>query len=895
MRWLNKLSLRCRSLFRTPAVEHELDDELRFHFERQVEKNLAAGVTPQEARYAAHRTIGGIAQIEEQCRDERRVRFLSDTLQDLRYAVRMLRKSPAFAAIAVLSLALGIGANTAIFSLINAVLLQALPVQNPEQLVRLTHANLRNARSTSFPYPFYRELRDHATVFTGVVCQSDVELGLSVNGGTEQVSGEFVSGNYFEVLGIKPYIGRLFAPDDERLGGRPVAVLSYGFWRRRFGADPGIVGRTIDLNTIPVTVLGVSPPSFDGLEIGQPPDLMAPIAMQAQIQMQRSYLESNNEWLTLVARVKPGVAYGEAQAAAQSMLLRYMEAGRIGARTEYERRLFVSERLLFEPAAKGFQNLGKRFRLALKVLMAVVGAVLLIACVNIANLLLARTVSRQREIAVRLALGAGRGRLIRQLLTENILLALLGGILGILFAFWAGNLLVSFIPQRGSSLALRLSPDLRVLSFTLAVSFMTGIFFGLAPALQSAKLNVTPNLKGEPPLLPGMRLPWRKLLVSVQVGLSLLLLIGGGLFARSLHNLRTMDTGFVRENILVMAMNPTLAGYKIDQTKPFFRAVLAHVSALPGVRSATFSAQGLINQSTWGSGITVEGFAPIEGDVGPNRDIVAPGYFTTLSIPILLGRDFGTHDGENAQHVAIVNEKFVHFYFGNRNPIGRRIGPGYKGAMTDYVIVGVAKDGKYATLREETPRFWYIPYEQWPFVNMLYLYARTAGDPTRMAAAIRHEIAAVDKNVAVFDIKTLDAQVEEDLAADRLVAILSGFFSLLAAVLAAIGLYGVMAYTVTRRTREIGIRMALGAVRGEVVWLVLREVALLAVLGIAIGVPAALALSRLVASMLYGVNPRDVVTLEAATLLMAVVAVAAGYFPARRAARVDPMVALRYE
>ena len=820
-------------------------------------------------------------------------------LQDFRYGMRMLRKNPVFAIIAILTLGLGIGANTAIFTLINAVMLRSLPVKNPEQLVFFSRSNIERKESPSFPYPFYREVRDQNTVLDGVICQSGMAPSLSVNGSSERVTGELVSGNFFEVLGIKPYIGRLFTSDDDRRpGAHPVVVLSYGFWKRRFGSDPSVVGTTIRLNSTAMTIVGVSAPAFESLNLGASPDIRAPMMMLSEMVPRASPLESRGDWwLRITGRLKPSISTERARAAIQPLLIAYMEANNAGrTRTEYDQRKFASERLLLLPAGKGNRGLANSLSSSLFVLMGVVGVVLLIACVNIANLLLARTAERQREFAVRLALGAVRGRLIRQLLTESFLLATAGGLLGIAAAYWVAKVLVTLLAPNHTTLSLNIAPDFRVLGFTFLTSLCATLLVGLAPSWQAVGRNVLPELKGDASSLTGFRLSGRKLLVSTQVSLSLTLLIGAGLFLRSLHNLRTMDTGFDREDVVQLTMDPTLVGYKAEQLNEFYREVAARVSALPGVRSASFANIGLLSGSIWGSGIKIEGHKSREGgDPGPDRNIVGPGYFATLRIPILLGRDFSAQDGKGTPNVAIVNEKFAKFYFGNRDPLGAHIGPeGDQGG--EYTIIGVAKDARYAHLREETPRFWYIPYEQFPRqLTALSLYVRTVGDPEKMVAAIRQQIQAIDRAVPVFNIHTLNGQIDEDLTSDRFVAILSSFFSTLAAILAALGLYGVLAYWVAGRTREIGIRMAIGANRGNILWLVLREAILLVAVGVAVAIPAAFGLTRLIGSMLYGIRGVDRVALLGATLLMWGVALLAGYLPARRATKIDPMVALRYE
>ncbi len=896
MAWLGELWRRLTAL-RRDQIDADLEEEMRLHIDLRAEQHAGSGAAPDEARYAAQRRFGNLLQLKETSREVWGWHWLETLLQDLRYSLRMLARSPGFTTAAVLSLALGIGANTAIFTLINALLLRTLPVREPQQLVWMGRTNLESTHGAhSFPYPYYRELRDHNSVLAGVLCYTGMSVALNVNGSSERLAGELVSGNYFDVLGLKPYIGRLFTREDEKIAGAErVAVLSYAFWVRRFGADPAIVGKTICLNNIPMTVIGVSPPGFDGLDIGHPMAVRVLIVMQPEMWAEKSWLESRNDWwLDLVARLKPGVMRTQAVAALQPQFFTYAHEQMDPHPTEHERRVSASNRILLDPMDRGEQSLGRQFAHSLYVLMAVVAAVLLIACVNIANLLLARSAAREREIAIRLAIGAGRGRIIRQMLTESVSLAMIGGLLGVAVAYAGTRILASFLPDINRvTPSFDLTPDPHILGFTFAVAILSGILFGLAPALQATRVDVTPELKATKSSCQ-TSFASGKLLVSAQVALSLLLLTGAGLFARSLRNLFTMDTGFSRENVLVVSLDPTLSGYKPERVNQFYRDALSQVAALPGVRSASYSWIGLVDHSEWGSGITVEGFTPREDDSGPNRNAVGAGYFHTLGIRILIGRDFGPQDRDGSPHVAIVNESFAKFYFGNQNPIGRRIGPAGD-RPHDFAIVGVVKDGKYASLREETQRFWYVPYEQLGRNGGLYLYVRCAGNAEAMISTIRGQIQKVDPFVLIDHPKTLDFQIAEDLATDRLLATLSTFFSTLAVLLASIGLYGVMAYSVARRAHDIGIRMALGAARRDVLWLVLQQALLLVAVGIVAGIPLTYALMRLITSLLYGVKPSDPLTLSVAVVALSAVVAVASYLPARRASRIDPMVALRYE
>ena len=872
-------------LFRRRQLERDLEEEMRFH-----------------AEMTGARQFGNITLLKEDSRTAWGFGLLDRFAQDVRFALRMLRKSPAFAVVAVLSLALGIGANTAIFSVIYAVVLRSLPVQHPEQLVALSYSNLQNTGRASFPYPFYRELRDRSDIFSGLICQSGMSPSMSVRGSAERVSGELVSANYFDVLGLRPYIGRLFGPSDETAAGaNRVVVLSYGFWRRRFAADASIIGSVISLNTTPMTVIGVSPPEFDSLQPGFSPDVRVPITMEPQMRLENSMLASRGDWwLSLVGRLKAGVSNERADAALTAFLQNYLKQDNAGKTlSEFRKQVLASQRVNLLLAGTGLVTKTKRAAKQLYVVMAVVAIVLLTGCLNLANLLLARTAARKREIAVRLSLGAARRRLIRQLLTESLLLAAFGGTLGLVLATWGGRVLIAFLLAGQTGRSIDVTPNIHVLGFTLGLAILTGILFGIAPAIDSTRVELVPELKGEEPRLFGTRIVWRKALVSMQIALSLLLLIGAGLFLRSLVRLRTIDLGFDQRNVLTTSIDPTLIGYPQERARAFYRELRDRVSHLPGVSAVSFSSIRLVDGSGWGSGITVEGYQPKESDPGPARNVVGPGYFTALRIPMIRGRDFNPQDHAGSPHVAIVNEAFARFYFGSQNPIGKLIGPGGNNPGTvNFAIVGVAKDGKYSNVREEIKRFWYIPYEQFSETRELHdltMYARTVRDPSGEIGAIRQVIRGIDPNVPLFGAKALEQQIDEDLATDRMLATLSIFFSLLAALISAIGLYGVMSYSVTGRTREIGIRMALGAQPATVIASVMREVAGLIALGIALGIPCALALGKFIASLLYEVKPKDQLTFISATVLAVIVTLIAGYLPARCAALIDPTVALRYE
>ena len=832
---------------------------------------------------------------------------MGNFLQDLRYAFRTLRKAPLFTCVAVLSLALGIGANTAIFTLINQLILQLLPVRDPEQLVLLTARGQHygsNTGSNAISYPMYQDFRDKNEVFQGMFCRFGNQFSLTYEGRTELVSGELVSGNYFPVLGVGAALGRVFtAQDDLFQGGHPIAVLSYSYWKTRFAADPSVIGRKIVLNGYPLTIVGVSRRGFDGVEPGYSPQLRVPMMMKQQL-TDRFYNLNNRRgrFAQVFGRLKPGVTLEQAKAGLQplfhqilAMEVREKEFARA---TEHTRQQFLKMWMDVLPAANGRSDLRRQFSNPLLALMAIVALVLLIACSNVANLLIARATTRQKEIAVRLALGAGRRRLILQLLEESLLLSGMGAILGIGLAIAIDQSLIGFLPRGVLPLTLSATPDWRVLAFTLLVSALTGVLFGLAPAIQSTRPQLAGTLKDQAgAVVGGASVGLRKALVVAQVSLSLLLLIAAGLFIQSLKNLQGIQPGFETRNLLSFAVNPALNGYKPERSLQFFRQLTERLGRTPGIATVSLAVMPLLDGNEWDSTVTVEGYSTKEGEwVDPHMQFVSPGFFQTLAIPVMLGRDFSDRDEKGAPQVAVVNERFAKRYFAGRSPVGLHVGMGGDpGTRADIEIVGVVKDTRYESLRDEVPYELYRPYRQVEFVQGMTVYARALGDPAAVFASMRRSVNEVDSNVPIYRMRTLDQQLDKSLMSERMLASLSGVFGFLATLLAAIGLYGVMAYMVVRRTREIGIRMALGADRVSVVWLVMREVLALSTVGVLIGGAGAYAATRLVQKELFGILPTDALTMALSALGIATVAIVAGYLPARRATAIDPMCALRWE
>jgi predicted permease len=821
--------------------------------------------------------------------------------QDLRYGLRTLRRSPGFATVAVLSMALGIGANTAIFSLLDAVLLKLLPVKNPEQLVLLRHTGARE-NSDGFPYSSYARLRDRNQVFAGVLAYSRVPLSVSIDEQIEPViSGQLVSGSYFETLGVGAAVGRMLTPEDDRLpGGHSVCVISYSYWKRRFSGRPDVVGRTIRISGAPFVVVGVTPLEFFGLEVGQSPDISVPLMMQAQVMPGIERLTENtqlNDWLHVMGRLKPGVAmpqalsgiqvlYGEI---VQELVTRFASEGAGFVRYLAEQRIAIS------PGGQGISDLRRQFSKPLLVLMVFVGLVLLIACANIANLLLARATVRQKEIAVRLAIGAGRARLIRQLLTESILLAIMGGAVGLLFAYWGTD---SLLALQGA-IQVATPVDARLLAFTFAVSLLTGVVFGIAPAFQAVRVGFGSSSSAQSPL--------GRLLVVSQVALSVVLLIGAGLLVRSLQKLRSVDAGFRSDHVLVTRLAPAGSDRKTPQLAARYDQLLARISAIPGVRVASLVGVSPITRGGW----AIPGVALISapGSTAPGADLrvpwiqVYPKSFEALGVPLLAGRDFGPQDAgrfspqraDTSHLIAIVNQTMAKQFFGDQNPVGKRFGMSGR-SPAQIEVVGVVKDTKFGSLREKVGPMFFLPFSQANTGRgQMTLEVRTAGDATSIAAGIRREVRTLDPNALPFAVETLDAQVEASLSQERLIAFLSSLFGALAWALASVGVYGLMSYNVARRTRELGIRMALGAQPGDVLRIVLQDTLAMVAVGISIGVPAAMGMGRLFSTLLLGLTPADPVALSAAAAIMFVTGTVAGYWPARRASRVDPMVALRYE
>ncbi|MEK6322443.1 MAG: ABC transporter permease [Acidobacteriota bacterium] len=946
--WKNYVSQNLAPLKLGPERESEMAVEMAQHLEAVYEDALADGATEQAAyqRAAAHikdwrlleceliRAKRPIAHtwIKSRLAAEARIesRYTTGGIgmgslgQDLRYGVRMLLKSKAFTVIAVLSLALGIGANTALFSLIDAVLLKTLPVKKPNELVLfswlggprgLSRGIMGSTKtdpatgmrtSTSFSYFTFERFRDNNETLADVFAFAPLhQLNVSVDGQPEIASGQFVSGGYHAGLGVRAVMGRTITTDDDQAGASHVAVITHRYWERRLGLDPEAVGKTVNVNNVPFTIIGVTPPEFLGAsQVGWSPDLSIPFSMQQQVSPHESTLNGPwFWWLQIMGRLNPGGTAKQAAASFESIFQQSAQEGWTAALARFPPQGQAQNpaprdvpKLRVASGSQGLTELRTAYSQPLTILMAIVGFVLLIACANVANLLLARAATRQKEIAVRLAIGASRWRLVRQLLTESVLLAILGGAVGLLFAYWGKDLLLTLRPWGGGQLGLDLKLDLRVLGFTFAVSLATGLLFGLAPALRATRVDLTPALKDNArSVTGGSRSILTKSLIIVQVAMSLVLLVGAGLFVRTLRNLQNVDLGFNRENLLLFNVVPSLNGYDRPQMAQLYRRITERLEAVPGVRSATVSLIPLLSGQAQTRGLDVQGHTSQPNDNNDTKvNTVGAHFFETIEMPILLGRGLSARDEETSPRVAVINQMMARKYFGDENPLGRRFGFGGPETSGQIEIIGVTRDAKYTDMRSQTEPTVYLPYLQ-SIPRQATFIVRTFGDTSAMTAAIRDAVHEVDSNLPLFDVKTQSQQADESLTQERLFATLSSFFGVLALLLACIGLYGVMSYGVARRTNEIGIRMALGASAPRVIRMVIGETMLVVMIGVVIGLSAALATTRLIASMLFGLAATDALTISFAVLLMIGVATVAGYLPARRAAQVDPMVALRYE
>jgi predicted permease len=828
-------------------------------------------------------------------------RWEDEMFQDLRYGFRMLLNNKMFTLVAALSLALGIGANTAIFSLINAMMLRMLPVKDAQELAIFTTIGGERGTGYIFSYPLYETFRDRNQSFNGVIAGAPVSrarLTVTQSGAVETAQQQRVSGNFFSTLGVGAVVGRMFTEaDDNPASAQPAAVISYEFWKRRFGLDPGVVGRKVTINDTPLVIVGVTPPGFSGFEVGARPDLWWPIRVLNDPGLSRR----TSVWLRVMGRLRPGASVAQAQAELDVIFKQHFgesiaaPAGRKGPTT------FYGNGVRLETGGGGY-TLRNQFRQPLLILMTTVALVLLIACVNVANLLLSRAATRRKEIAVRLAVGAGRFRLIRQLLTESVLLAMIGGVTGLFFARFCARALLAFLPEQTRG-ALDVAPDARVLGFTLAISVLTGLLFGLAPAWQATRVNLTASLKDQAGASAGRsRLALNKLLAVTQVALSVFLLIGAGLFVRSLRNLRSLDTGFDHENIVQFSIDPG-SGYNLEQRVNLNKQMLSRLEALPGARSATLSNTGLLSPYGTITAVTIPGDSR-RAEENPRCWVlkVGPRFFETMKMPILAGREFGPQDerpapqgdqsAANAPPLhAVINQTMARYFFGDENPVGKR----FNDEGQELEIIGVAKGAKYTTLREPAPHTYYRYYFEQPTPRDMTLHLLTGGDAIDYSATIQRLVREIDPQLQVVELRTMTDVVNESLMQERFIAQTASAFSLFALLLACVGLYGVMAYAVARRTNEIGIRIALGALPANVVRMVMREVLLLIALGVGVGLAAAMATTRLVGALLFGLSPTDPPTIALATLVMIVVAALAGYLPARRGSRIDPMVALRCE
>jgi predicted permease len=892
--WLRISSRRAR-------FEREMQEEMKLHLELYQTDLEREGVPADEARRRALAEFGGMEGRKDEIREAVDLRLFDELRGDIRYAIRLLRRSPGFTIVALLSLALGIGANTAIFSLIDTVLVKTLPVQDPQQLFFVDNSGGKSGGSNGPPYPCFERLRDHNRFLSSIAAFSERRFKVTIDGVPERVRGQFASGSYFDLLGVHAIRGRLLTPADDAQPGRggpdgPVAVISDEFWTRRFARDPSVLGKSVQVGTDWVTIIGVTPAGFFGLQVGMPVDITVPMMLADGLQSKQSW------WLSVIARVAPDATVEQARADLDALWDAYMtEVGIPRSKRDY------FNGVVLVPAAKGANALRRAYSEPLLIVMGIVGVVLLIGCANVANLLLARATARQNEIAIRLAIGASRGRLIRQLLTEGIVLVSLGAAAGMLFARWGASFLVAVLAGPAERVVLEPRFDLRVLSFTAGISIATALLFSLAPALRATNVDAAKPLgvvKSTPQNLLG------RALVVGQVTLSVLLLCGAALFLRTLYNLNDVDFGFDRNGILTMQVEATVPGRTVTAKTPaeiradhdrlggIWRGFMDRLNQVPGVSPAAVAA-GMSPLSGRIRGIKIAIDGPTSGaetDYGIRINQVTDRYFATIGIRLLAGRLFTAQDRSDSLRVAILNETAARAYFGAESPLGRKVSfPGQR-VPDPAEIVGIVADARYQDLRTPDSRMVYVPLEQAiDPITSAGLFVRGDGDVRRLVPSIRASVAETVPSGFISGIGTIEQQVEMSLVRERMLALLATFFATLALLLACIGLYGVMAYHVVRRTREIGIRIAIGAKQQTVVWLMVRETLVLVTIGAVLGTLASLGANGFIAAQLFGVTSRDPLAIVAALSVLACVTLIAGYLPARHASRIDPVRALRAE
>jgi predicted permease len=879
-------------LFHRDREERDLDEEVQSFFDMRMDRRMAQGASRQEAQRAERLSSGDAGRVKENVREARVGFAIETTGQDVRYGLRVLRKNPGFAIAAILSLGLGLGANTAIFTLVDTVMLKPLPVRDPERLVFVDNSGGKSGGTSGPPYPCFERLRDNNHYFSGMAAFSGDRFKVTIDGAQEKFNGQYASGNYFQLLGVDAALGRVLTPADDSVAGSGgpdggVAVISYGFWSRRFGRNPAVIGKSIQVGTTQVAIVGVTRPGFSGLVTGSPVDVTIPMALTTN-----NLRGKTNWWFSVVGRLKDGAAVEPARAELDRMFHAYMEE--VGIRSD---KYFTGIALV--SAARGPERLRRRFSKPLLIVMTIVGLLLLIGCANVANLLMARASARRHEIAMRLAIGAGQGRIVRQLVTEGLLLVSAAAVAGVLLAKWGVAVLVAFLAGIRGQVVLEPQFDLRVAGFTAAVALITGLLFSVAPALHAVRADAAKPSRG------GTRTG--NTLVVLQIMLSVVLLCGCALFLRTLQNLTTLDAGFQREGVITIPAEATLprpngpsrssvAEEEHGRIGRMWESVLQAVSDVPSVRAASVSSLSPLSGRDRGILMDVSGAPAGRLDRGIHINQVSAGYFETFGIGLLAGRVFGPGDQANSPKAAILNETAVRLRFHDSNPVGRRVNFGGQRVTADYEVVGVVRDVRYENLRKPDEPMVYVPIQQAidPLSGVM-LGIRNRGDSAGIVTALRRRVQAVVPGGFLGGVVTVQQLVEENLLEERLVSILATLFGGVALLLAAVGLHGILSFTVIRRTREIGIRIAVGAQRTAVIWLILRSTLRLVGIGVALGMPLVLLTKRYIASQLYGVEGTDPAALAGATLLLIGVILTAGFWPAWRASRVDPTVSLRQD